>query len=189
MPDVHTQTRMTGNRVDKDLKQRDRLRTSKYDRTQYVKKRRANKRMADEVGKGEAEGGARRHRRKVQQVDLPDGFQVKFKIRKRGVHMVKDRYFVTPSGMALKSKRELDAYLEDMRQARKKARAPAASAVLPPQPPWPCARCNLEPVDTVWRPLDGTTPLDTEERICGVCWDAVRHGGVDLGVCWCDPYW
>ena len=58
-----------------------------------------------------------------------------------------------------------------------------------PQTPWPCARCNLEPRDTVWRPLDGATPFDTEERICGVCWDAVRHGGVDLGVCWCDPYW
>ena len=88
---------------------------------------------------------------------------------------MEDRYFVTPSGMARKSKGELDAYLEDMRQARKKARAPAASAVLPPQPPWPCARCNLEPVDTVWRPLDGTTPFDTEEWICGVCWDAVRR--------------
>ena len=72
------------------------------------------------------------------------------------------------------------AVQKTVRQARKKARAPAASAVLPPQPPWPCARCNLEPIDTVWRPLDGTTPFDTEERICGVCWDAVRHGGVDL---------
>ena len=81
------------------------------------------------------------------------------------------------------------AVQKTVRQARKKARVSAASAVLPPQPPWPCARCNLEPIDTVWRPLDGTTPFDTEERICGVCWDAVRHGGVDLGVCWCDPYW
>ena len=166
MPDVHTQTRMTGNRIDTVLKERDRLRQAKYHRTRYVKKRRANKRMADEVGKGEAEGGARRHaERKVQQVDLPDGFQVKFKSRKKGVQ---DRYFVTPSGMALKSKRELDAYLEDMRQARKKVSAPAASAVLPPQPPWPCASCNLI-WNRVWRPLDGTTPFDTEERVCGVC--------------------
>ena len=46
----------------------------------------------------------------------------------------------------------------------------SASAVLPPQTPWPCARCNLEPIDTVWRPLDGTTAFDTEERICGACW-------------------
>ena len=23
---------------------------------------------------------------------------------------------------------------------------------------------------TVWRPLDGATPFDTEERICGACW-------------------
>ena len=81
------------------------------------------------------------------------------------------------------------AVQKPVRQARKKARAPAAYAVLPAQTPWPCARCNLEPMDTVRRPLDGTTPFDTEERICGVCWDAVRHGGVDLGVCWCDPYW
>ena len=182
MPDVHTQTPITGNRIDTVLKELGRLRNVKYNRTLRQKKRRANKRMADEVGKGEAEGGARRHRRKVQQVDPPDGFQVKRKVRKTGVRMgMEDRYFVTPSGMALKSKRELDAYLEDMRQARKKARAPAASAVLPPQPPWPCARCNLEPVDTVWRPLDGTTPLDTEERICGVCWDAVL--GVDQDAC------
>ena len=36
--------------------------------------------------------------------------------------------------------------------------------------PWPCARCNREPIDTVWRPLDGATAFDTEERICGACW-------------------
>ena len=36
--------------------------------------------------------------------------------------------------------------------------------------PWPCARCNREPRDTVWRPLDGATWFDTEERICGACW-------------------
>ena len=72
-------------------------------------------------------GGARRLAgRKSEQVDLPDGFQVKFKIRKTGVSKgMKQRYFVTPSGTALKSKRELDVYLEDMRQARKKAWAPA----------------------------------------------------------------
>ena len=39
-----------------------------------------------------------------------------------------------------------------------------------PQTPWPCARCNREPIDTVWRPLDGTNAFDTEERICGACW-------------------
>ena len=43
----------------------------------------------------------------------------------------------------------VEAVQKTVRQARKKARAPAASAVLPPQPPWPCARCNLEPIDTV----------------------------------------
>ena len=139
MPDVHTQTPMTGNRIETVLKELDRLRQAKYHRT-HRKKMHANKRIVDQVGKRMAE------------------------------HIV-------------------GAVQKTARQSRKNARAPAASAVLPPQPPWPCARCNLEPIDTVWRPLDGTTPFDTEERICGVCWDAVRHGGVDLGVCWCDPYW
>ena len=62
----------------------------------------------------ERRGGARRLAgRKSEQVDLPDGFQVKFKIRKTGVRKgMKDRYFVTPSGMVLKSKRELDVYLD-----------------------------------------------------------------------------
>ena len=118
MLDAQTQTPLTGDRIDTVLKELGRLRKAKYNRTHYVKK----------------------HGRKVQQVDLPDGFQVKSKIRQTGVRKgMKQRYFVTPSGMALKSKRELDAYLVDMRQARKKVRAPAASAVLPPQPPWPCA--------------------------------------------------
>ena len=72
---------------------------------------------------------------------------------------------------------------------RRRRTSNSDSAVLPLQTPRPCARCNLEPIDTVWRPLDGTMLFDTEERICGVCWDAVRHGGVDLGVCQCDPYW
>ena len=166
MPDVHTQTPITGNRIDTVLKELGRLRNVKYNRTARQKKRRANKRMADEVGKGEAEGGARRHRRKVQQVDPPGGLQVKFKVRKTGVRMgMEDRYFVTPSGMALKSKRELDA---EEGSGSRRLRRPASA------PPWPCARCNLEPVGTVWRPLDGTTPFDTEEWICGVCWDAVR---------------
>ena len=100
MPDVHTQTPMTGNRIDTVLKELDRLRRAKYN-------------MVDQVGKG-GRGGAGRHAgRKVQQVDLPDGFQVKFKIRKTGVRKgMKDRYFVAPSGIALRSKRELDAHLD-----------------------------------------------------------------------------
>ena len=130
MPDVHTQTPMTGNRIDTVLKELGRLRRVKYDK-KYNQKKRANKLIVDQIGKSMAK------------------------------HIVR-------------------AVQKPVRQARKKARAPAASAVLPPQPPWPCARCNLESVDTAWRPLDGTTPFDTEERICGVCWDAVRHGGVDL---------
>ena len=62
----------------------------------------------------ERRGGARRLAgRKSEQVDLPDGFQLKFKIRKTGVRKgMKDRYFVTPSGVVLKSKRELGVYLD-----------------------------------------------------------------------------
>ena len=124
MPDVHTQTWLTGNRIETVWKEIRALKQAKYNRT-YQKKRRANKRIVDQVGKRMAE------------------------------HIV-------------------EAVQKTVRQARKMARDPAASAVLP-QPPWPCARCNLEPIDTVWRPLDGATPFHTEERICGVCW--------------CDPYW
>ena len=57
----------------------------------------------------------------------------------------------------------------------------SASAVLVPQTPWPCARCNLEPVDTVWRPLDGATLFDTEERICGACWLVEDDQGAGRG--------
>ena len=39
------------------------------------------------------------------------------------------------------------------------------------QPSWPCAWCNMEPHDAVWRPLDGATPFDTEERVCDKCYD------------------
>ena len=57
----------------------------------------------------------------------------------------------------------------------------SASAVLVPQTPWPCARCNLEPIDTVWRPLDGATLFDTEERICGACWLVEDDRGAGRG--------
>ena len=81
MPDVHTQTPMTGNRIDTVLKELGRLRRAKYDKT-YHQKKRANKRMVDQVGKRMAE------------------------------HIV-------------------EAVQKTVRQARKKARAPAASAFLP----------------------------------------------------------
>ena len=35
--------------------------------------------------------------------------------------------------------------------------------------PWPCFCCNREPVGTIWRPVDGTDPLNTEHRICDQC--------------------
>ena len=47
--------------------------------------------------------------------------------------------------------------------------------------PWPCARCNREPIDTVWRPLDGATAFDTEERICGACWLVEDDRGAGRG--------
>ena len=46
----------------------------------------------------------------------------------------------------------------------------ASEDPLLPQTPWPCARCNLEPVNTIWRPLDSATAFDTKERICSACW-------------------
>ena len=81
MPDVHTQTPMTGNRIETVLKEIRALKQAKYNRT-YQKKRRANKRIVDQVGKRMAE------------------------------HIV-------------------EAVQKTVRQARKKARAPAASAFLP----------------------------------------------------------
>ena len=50
MPDVHTQTPMTGNRIETVWKELGRLRQAKYQRT-----KRANKRMVDQVGKRMAE--------------------------------------------------------------------------------------------------------------------------------------
>ena len=54
MPDVHTQTPMTGNRIDTVLKEIRRLKHAKNQRT-YKKKKSANKRMVDQVGKRMAE--------------------------------------------------------------------------------------------------------------------------------------
>ena len=81
MSDMHTQTPITGNRIETVLKYIRALKQAKYNRT-YGKKRRANKRMVDQVGKRMAE------------------------------HIV-------------------EAVQKTVRQARKKARAPAASAFLP----------------------------------------------------------
>ena len=81
MPDVPTQTQLTGNRIETVLEEIRSLKQAKYQRT-YMKKQRANKRMVDQVGKRMAE------------------------------HIV-------------------GAVQKTVRQARKKARAPAASAFLP----------------------------------------------------------
>ena len=54
MPDVHTQTPMTGNRIETVLKDIRALNQAKCQRT-YNKKERANKRMVDQVGKRMAE--------------------------------------------------------------------------------------------------------------------------------------
>ena len=54
MPDVHTQTLMTGNRIETAWKELGTLRQAKYNRT-CAKKKRANKRIVDQVGKRMAE--------------------------------------------------------------------------------------------------------------------------------------
>ena len=58
MPDVHTQTLMTGNRIETVLQDISKLRQAKYNRT-YMKKRRETMRKAgrivDQVGKRMAE--------------------------------------------------------------------------------------------------------------------------------------
>ena len=54
MPDVPTQTQLTGNRIETVWKEMDRLRLAKYNRTRD-KKNRANKRIVDQVGKRMAE--------------------------------------------------------------------------------------------------------------------------------------
>ena len=54
MPDVPTQTQLTGNRIETVWKEMDRLRQAKYKRT-YEKKMRANKRIVGQVGKRMAE--------------------------------------------------------------------------------------------------------------------------------------
>ena len=46
MPDVHTQTSMTGNRIETVLNDLRVLKNAKYQRA-FMKKRRANKRMVD----------------------------------------------------------------------------------------------------------------------------------------------
>ena len=42
-------------------------------------------------------------------------------------------------------------------------------------------QCVLEPIHTVWGPLDGTTAFDTEERICGACWLVEDDRGAGRG--------
>ena len=81
MPDVHTQTLMTGNRIETVWKEHGALKHAKRQRT-HKKKKGATKRIVDQVGKRMAE------------------------------HIV-------------------EAVQKTVRQARKKARAPAASTFLP----------------------------------------------------------
>ena len=54
MPDVHTQTLMTGNRIETVWKEHGALKNAKWQRT-YKKKKRATKRIVDQVGKRMAE--------------------------------------------------------------------------------------------------------------------------------------
>ena len=68
MPDVHTQTPMTGNRIETVLKEYHRLKHAKNQRA-YKKKKSANKRMADQVGKRTAKHIVRA----VQKTVSPEG--------------------------------------------------------------------------------------------------------------------
>ena len=68
MPDVPTQTPMTGNRIETVLKELGRLKQAKYSRT-YENKKRAKKRMADQVGKRTAKHIVRA----VQKTVSPEG--------------------------------------------------------------------------------------------------------------------
>ena len=54
MPDVHTQTLMTGNRIETVLQDIRKLKNAKFQRT-YKKKKGATKRIVDQVGKRMAE--------------------------------------------------------------------------------------------------------------------------------------
>ena len=68
MPDVHTQTPMTGNRIDTVLKELGRLRRVKYD-MKYNQKKRANKLIVDQIGKSMAKHIGRA----VQKTVSPEG--------------------------------------------------------------------------------------------------------------------
>ena len=68
MPDVHTQTPMTGNRIDTVLKELGRLRRVKYDK-KYNQKKRANKLIVDQIGKSMAKHIVRA----VQKTVSPEG--------------------------------------------------------------------------------------------------------------------
>ena len=53
-----------------------------------------------------------RPRGKVQHLDLPEGWQLIYKVRKTGLkNGTPDRFFVTPDGTLLRSKKEMEAHL------------------------------------------------------------------------------
>ena len=53
-----------------------------------------------------------RPRGKVQHLDLPEGWQVRYKVRQGGLKKgMRDRYLVAPDGTVLKSKKEMEAHL------------------------------------------------------------------------------
>ena len=55
---------------------------------------------------------AHRPRGKVQHLNLPEGWQVRYKVRQEGLKKgMRDRYLVAPDGTVLKSKKEMEAHL------------------------------------------------------------------------------
>ena len=68
MPDVHTQTPMTGNRIETVWKDNRNMKHTNYCRA-YKKKRRANQRIVDQIGKRMAEHIVRA----IQKTVSPEG--------------------------------------------------------------------------------------------------------------------
>ena len=58
------------------------------------------------------EGSRGRRKGQIEFLELPNGWHVKYKVRKTGSSKgERDRFLVTPDGKLLRSKREMEAHL------------------------------------------------------------------------------
>ena len=58
------------------------------------------------------QGNGGRPRGKVQHLNLPEGWLVRYEVRQEGLKKgMRDRYLVAPDGTVLKSKKEMEAHL------------------------------------------------------------------------------